>query len=481
LPSTPNTDARLATEAEVHSVAGERKADSISLGYYYDRESQQRGREINYNGERHLLIFGPNGSGKGTRFLIPNLLRGLKDQSVIVIDPKGELAAVTRRHREAMGHEVRIINPFNVLGLGSCGFNPLAGLDPNSDNFFDDAAALGEALIQIQGNDPHWSQSAQALLVGLIMWEKLVRPKIATLETVRAMLTEPEEFETSADPDDQPARKPVAGLRATAAHMCAKGGDIIASLAARFMNDSREIASVRSSADTQTRWLMSPPMCRDMKKNGIDFARLKEVPTTVYIVLPADRLRTHSAWLRLVIVSALRALFKPGGRRTLFLIDEMAALGHLAPLEDAFALVRGYRIQIAAIFQDLSQLKHLYQERWETFVANAGVVFGFSPNDLTTAEWMSKRSGQATQLAAGYSTNSGTTTGPSLSISQGTSLSDQQIARALYLPHELIGMPEGTATIWLAGLAHSAPVYAPAYKQFAECRERADPNPYYPD
>jgi type IV secretion system protein VirD4 len=58
------------------------------------------------------------------------------------------------------------------------------------------------------------------------------------------------------------------------------------------------------------------------------------------------------------------------GLRTLFLIDEMPALG---PLEDAFGLVRGYKVQIAGICQDLAQLKALYKERWASFLANAGV------------------------------------------------------------------------------------------------------------
>ena len=118
-----------------------------------------------------MLLFGPNGTGKGTRFLIPNFL-SIKDRSIVVVDPKGELAAVTADYRRTVS-EVIMLNPFDVLGLGSAGFNPLAALDPQSPNFYDDAAALGEALIKIEGKDPHWSESAQGLLVALIMWEKL--------------------------------------------------------------------------------------------------------------------------------------------------------------------------------------------------------------------------------------------------------------------------------------------------------------------
>ena len=89
----------------------------------------QRGQELTYSGERHLLLFGPNGSGKGTRLLIPNLLR-LRGKSLVVIDPKGELAAVTADYRSQVS-DVVILNPFGLLGMASAGFNPLASLDPD--------------------------------------------------------------------------------------------------------------------------------------------------------------------------------------------------------------------------------------------------------------------------------------------------------------------------------------------------------------
>src|ERR1700682_4314549 len=108
-------------------------ADGITLGRYYEDGTARTGQRIVYEGERHLLLFGPNGTGKGTRFLIPNLL-SIKDRSIVVVDPKGELAAVTADYSRTVG-EVILLNPFDVLGLGSAGFNPLAALDPQSPFF----------------------------------------------------------------------------------------------------------------------------------------------------------------------------------------------------------------------------------------------------------------------------------------------------------------------------------------------------------
>jgi energy-coupling factor transporter ATP-binding protein EcfA2 len=89
-------------------------ADGIILGRHYDDETKRIGERVIYQGERHLLLFGPNGSGKNTRFLTPNLL-SIKDRSIIVIDPKGELAAITAAYRHKAGNDVKILDPFGKL------------------------------------------------------------------------------------------------------------------------------------------------------------------------------------------------------------------------------------------------------------------------------------------------------------------------------------------------------------------------------
>lgn len=443
---------------------------AVYLGRYLNQD--RLGETLSYGGERHLLLFGPNGSGKGTRLLVPNLLR-LERKSLVVIDPKGELAAITAAHRRQVS-QVVILNPFNLLDMASAGFNPLATLDPDSDTFMDDAAGVGEALIKVEERDPHWSESAQGLIVGLLMWEVQQarrEGRAPLLENVRQLLTEPDEYELI-----DGKRRLIKGLRITAARMCDQGGFEIESLIGRFLRDTDEIASIQSTADRQTSWILSRPMRADLARNGINFADLKCRPVTVYVVLPAERMRTHSVWLRLVIVTALRSLYRPGGLPTLFMLDEFAQLGHLGPIEDAFGLVRGYGVQLWPILQDLNQLKALYKERWETFVGNAGVVQGFAPNDLTTADWMSRRAGETTVVAAGYSHGDSSNPG-----GQGSSdgLSYQQTKRRLFLPQELMDIREGAGLMWPAGTSKSVPFFAPSYWQDPAVARRAMPNPYY--
>lgn len=446
---------------------------SLYLGHYYDLATGHVGAPLPYAGERHALLFGPNGSGKGARILIPNLLN-IRDRSVVVIDPKGELAAATADYRRTLG-DVVILNPFNTLGLGTAGFNPLAALDPDSRTFFDDAARLGEALIKIEGNDPHWSQSARALFVALMMWEVMCAKTLnraPLMENVRALLTEPDAF---APAKGKTRGKQVAGLSVTIQDICKYGTHAMRSLASRFISQRDEIAGVCSTADGQTWWMLSGPLSDNMARNDVDFSQLKKKPTTVYVVLPAEYLTSHAMWLRVVIVSAMRALYSTGGLRTLFILDEFAQLGHLTPVEDAFALVRGYGIQLWPVVQDVNQLKAIYKERWESLVSNAGIVQAFAPNDLTTANWMSKHTGDTTVVAQGFnkggSQNNG---GPS--SSHGANF--QQIKRPLLLPQELMAMRKGTGFIWTANGNGSIPFYAPFYEQVPHLKARAGHNPY---
>jgi type IV secretion system protein VirD4 len=479
------------------AVIGSDAPDAIHVG----REVLHDGRagdKINYGGPLHLVLFGPNGTGKSIRILVPNLL-SIIGKSIVVIDPKGQLAAMTAKFRHQIGDDVKIVDPFGVLAevvrndpqnrysylvqhglVKSAGFNPIAALDPASSSFYDDAAVIAEALIKIQGHEPHWSESAQGLVAGLVMWERVRNGRNANLENVRAMLTEADVWEDYTKANGNTSERLVRGLRVTAERMMKDGDFAISSLGARFSNENttKEIESVRSTADTQTRWILSEPMRADLRKNGIDFRKLKNDsrPTTVYVILPSKYLETHSVWLRLIVSEALRASLTAGGRRILLMLDEFAALGHLPIVERLFGVTRDYGVQMWPVFQDLPQLKSLYAQRWETILGMAGVVQSFRAGDLTTAEWLSKRAGNTTDVAMGY-TQGQSNSGDGSNSNSG--LSYQQIQRPTVRPEQMFGFDDGYMLMWFAGEQRPYLGFAPKFSRVPTLNQRALPNPYF--
>jgi type IV secretory pathway TraG/TraD family ATPase VirD4 len=120
------------------------------FGFYYDEDTDtaDKNHPQDYAGERHILLFGVNGAGKSTRILIENLV-ALESRSLVVFDIKGELAEQTQRARRRLS-DVKIVNPYGMLGLPSDGYNPLLVLDPDDELFFDKAKLLTLAIIEIE-------------------------------------------------------------------------------------------------------------------------------------------------------------------------------------------------------------------------------------------------------------------------------------------------------------------------------------------
>lgn len=86
----------------------------------------------------------------------------------------------------------------------------------------------------------------------------------------------------------------------------------------------------------------------------------------------------------------------PLAKPVLYLLDEFAALGNLAPVERAMGLMAGYGVQLWPILQDIHQLRAAYGQRVGTFLSNAGVLQVFGVNDHDSARLVSDLLGQET-------------------------------------------------------------------------------------
>ncbi len=202
-----------------------------------------------------------------------------------------------------------------------------------------------------------------------------------------------------------------------------------------------------STANGNTHFLDSPSLRSCLEKSTFDFANLKsdDNPITVYLVIPADRLETHGRWLRLIVSIAIDAMSRTEGKPktpALFLLDEFAALGRLVTIERAFGLMAGFGMRIWAIVQDLSQPQDLYKNRWQTFIANAGILQVFGTSDLNTAEYISRTLGQTTieQISQGTADkrNGGMFSAGNPNY---RNMNDRTFGRALMTPDEIMKMP----------------------------------------
>lgn len=349
-----------------------------------------QGGLMRYGGSSHLLTVAPTRSGKGVGAIIPNLLT--LRRSVLCIDPKGENARIASRARSELG-PVFVLDPFEISGVaGSC-FNPLAELKPDSIDLAEDVAAVADALVYDppgQVGEAHWNEEAKALIAGLILHVVTTAgPKQRTLATVRDLLTTtPQRFEQV--------------LKTMQASLAAN--DLVARAANRHLSKSdREAAGVLSAAQRHTHFLDSPRMTKVLSRSDFKLGDLRSELTSVFVVLPPDRIGTHARWLRLMVVQAINELARSSPDRSaprqpvLLLLDEFAALGRLEPIERAFGLMAGYGVQLWAILQDMHQLRSLYGERAGTFLSNAGVTQIFNVSDIDTATWVSRTLGAETE------------------------------------------------------------------------------------
>lgn len=372
----------------------------IPIGYYRGAPDSQPNKSeknlIYYQGETHLITIAPTGSGKLTAVQIPTLMK--YTGSMVVIDPKGQCAAISARQRGKLGQKVIVINPFEILkeefekiGIPTFqGCNPLAVLDKKDDNFVADVSALAEALVvgdDVGNSDPYWSNSARDLIACLIMYvccsdkEKNNRhlPRVRELLTLDSESLAELMMEISKDKFRPMAQK-----------------------AMRFTREESSNASVISTAISNTLFLDDPKLIENLKSDDFRFDSLKtNQKTTVYIILPAKFLLAYSQWFRLLITSGLDTLMsthKKANKNVLFMLDEFPTLGRLSSIETAIGLARGYGIQIWMFLQDIHQLNHLYKDKAESFLANTGMQQYFIPNDIITAERISRRMGNTTLI-----------------------------------------------------------------------------------
>ncbi|MGB0865115.1 MAG: type IV secretory system conjugative DNA transfer family protein [Granulosicoccaceae bacterium] len=331
---------------------------------------------ISADGEGHLMTVARTGTGKTRSCAIPALLE--YTGPMVVVDVKGELYDVTARRRREMGHHVVRIDPWQVCGKATDGFNPLDILQLPQVDREDTAVTLAAEIVGHSANhqDRFWDETAKGILSGLLA-------HLASRENrEECRISRLRELFNEGD------------FSATLARLL-DSGEVSSVLAqhefSAFLQHSSGTTrpSVQSSAQHHVQLFGSTPVRAATDLSSFPLQHVIDgEPLTLYFVVPAHKLHSHSNLLRLwvsSITAALATRISAPDERTLLLLDEAGTIGQLESLPMAMSMLRGLGVRVWTLWQDLSQLRKHYPDDWEMLVNNCAAIQLFGASNLRVA------------------------------------------------------------------------------------------------
>ncbi|HLH32490.1 MAG TPA: type IV secretory system conjugative DNA transfer family protein [Terriglobia bacterium] len=441
--------ARLAGPEDIEATGIMRSQGGVYVGGWYN-DSTRRLQYLRHNGPEHVLAFAPTRSGKGVGLVIPTLLAW--DESAVIYDIKGENWAKTAGFRASRGQLCFKFSP--VEDGTSSRFNPLAEVRIFTPRDVSDAQNVADMIIRSGEDSPmerHWEDSAASLTTGMILhacYTAAAEDRVACLGDLSALFTRPgvefretlnEMISYQHDADYRHGWRTPAGLK-TSTH------PVVSEKAQEMLDkESKELSGVLSTAKTALALYSDPLVARNTAASDFTINDLvnDEHPVSLYLVVPpSDKIRLRRL-IRLIFTMVVNRLTermafdgseqKRNKHRLLFLIDEFPSLNRMEIFADALSYMAGYGLKAYLITQDIRQIVDAYGQN-ESIVSNCHVRIAFAPNQVDTAELLSKMTGTTTVQKANFNF-SGSRFSPVMSH---VNASVDHIERPLMTPDEVM-------------------------------------------
>ena len=148
-------------------------------------------------------------------------------------------------------------------------------------------------------------------------------------------------------------------------------GNLPVEAASAYSNASpNERGSIFTSTINSLKWISSDAMRAHLSQSDFTLTALKTRATTIYVVLDFDAMKPESQGrymrvmlnlsLRLTYTTPLPAHYQHLKRRVLFILDEVAQLGPMPAVQDAFRSHAGAMVKLWCFFQDYEALEKNY-------------------------------------------------------------------------------------------------------------------------
>ena len=370
----------------------------------------------------NILVVGGSGAGKSRGFALPNIMQCCC--SMVITDPKAELLRKTGGLLEKKGYEVRVFDLINP-DTSFC-YNPFEYVHDDKDvlrlisNLIQNTTPKGS-----QSSDPFWEKSETALLQALMLGSAQVKEEDEDYESPLDILFDRLEMR---DPDS----------------IAVKQYHIYKQAAGKTAKSILISVGVRLAA------FNLPQIAKLTNTDELDLSSMGERKVALFCCIPdAD---TSLNYLVGMIYSQLfQTLYYMADRvhggalpvPVNCIMDEFPNVSLPNEFEKILATCRSRSIYCSIIIQNMSQLKALFKDSWESLVGNCDEFLYLGGNEKETHKYVSELLGKETIDTNTY----GQTKGKSGSYSTNF----QQSGRELLQPDEVRMLDNQNALLFIRG------------------------------
>lgn len=398
------------------------------------------------------LIIGGSGAGKSRFFAKPNLMQC--NTSFIVTDPSGDLLRDTGQMLKEAGYEIKV---FNLIDMNNSDYyNPFNYITSESE-----VLQFINNLIKNTGSsagssaDPFWEKAETLLLQAIMFYILEVGTKeektLAMIMHLLQLIEVEEDDEKTLSTFDHlflnlEKEKP--------SHIAVQN----------YKNFKKAAGKMTRTIIVAVATRLSPFSIKSLveltSKDTIELEKIGDRKTALFIVIPDvdDTFNFMVAMMYSQMFNILyhRADFKGyinekgkhiTGRlkyHVRIIADEFANIGSIPKFEKLIATMRRREISVSIVLQNLSQIKNLYKDNWESITGNCDSFLFLGGNEWETLKYVSEMLGSDTIDVR--------TSGKSMGRQGSASLNYQKDGRELKKADELKNdMPDDECILFIRG------------------------------
>lgn len=402
---------------------------------------KHQGELLEFWGNEFTFVAAPTRSGKGVGIVIPNLLH--YPDSCVVLDIKNENWELTAGFRSKY-QECYLFAPKAENGK-SHRYNPLDYISRDETKRMGDIQNISNILYSSDGDDAFWSNNAQRLFNGLVLYMletparpctmaeliKLTTPSTPLDEWITEIITKRQKEEVIINVETGEKKIQALTIECVEALM---------SFAGNSSENTR--AGILSHVMSPLGIFTDPMVAAATSTSDFDLRDVRRKKMSIYVGIQPNELSRFDKLLNLFFSQLInlntRVLPEQDASlkyQCLVLLDEFTALGRVDIIQKSVAYIAGYNMRLMLIFQNRGQAEQYYgREGTQTMLSNMACQIIFAPREIDDAENYSRILGTETIKGRSISKNRGKGGGGS------TSTSDQ--SRALMLPQEMLELDD---------------------------------------